>query len=575
MSRSPTSQIDLEQSLKVISPDLWKRLNGVKDAVEKVWKKPYLHWYTDHGPQHSRRVIGLIGQILCPLCLDYLSRHENDFPLSDYELYILLAACYLHDIGMQDLKVDERPVDELGPSDWEEIRKRHPQRSLEIILDRTIKPRHRRNIGLGLNESDKDDSLMPIALVSMAHGSEYFEPTVSKLQENLYHPAGKPIRGDLLAALLMMGDEIDLHKSRANLPDDSRAFSPLSLLHNYKQTYVSSIAVQDGRTRLDRQIAVGFLFPPQARDGYGRDLEAWVVNKIEEQVNRTQDILLSATKGQLRWDEKPVVARIRYDEYGEREALPLEVWEVLKGQTKEVPDGITVNKNGEEREEQATGAKPLPDTARPMQVERPDILANELLPKAALKGGYLQIEGQVVRIEKSEVLIGRSRNCDISLSSPSYYKVSSRHARVIWRGKEGFIILDGDGIKASRFGTFVNGKKVDSVSGAVLRDGDYIVLGGLKSSIDTVAESDRSSEDIARLKELLDILRKNLYEFEGRKAKYSLNPPTEIIHGIEHEREEISRLEQELVKQEVLARIARAPEGACVLLFKSEGSRTA
>lgn len=573
MSRSSTTQINLEQSLKMISPDLWERLNGVKNAVKKVWRTPYLHWYTDHGPQHSRRVIDLIGQILCPLCLDYRFRPENDFPLSNYELYILLAACYLHDIGMQDLKVDERSVDELGPSDWEEIRKRHPQRSFEIIRDRTIKPRPRRTIDLGLAESDDDDSLMPIAFVSMAHGSEYFESAVRTLQENRYHPGGKPIRGDLLAALLMMGDEIDLYKSRANLPDDSIRYPPLSLLHHYKHYYISSVAVQDGKSPLDRQIAMGFLFPPEAQDSYDRDLVAWVVNKIKEQANRTQDILLSSTKGQLRWDEhKPVVAEIRYDEYGEREALPDEVWEVLQWQLKEVPSGNSVHKNGEEREEQAAGAKPLSDTARPVQAEQPDILANELLPKAVK--GYLQVEGQVVQIEKSKVLIGRSRDCDISLRKTSYYRVSSRHARIIWK-EEGFIILDGDSIKASRFGTFVNGKKVDSVSGIVLRDGDYIVLGGLKSSIETVAEPDRSSEDIARLEELIDIHKKNLYEFERRKAQYGLNPPIEIIHSIEHEREEISRLEQELIKQESPAKITEATEGACVLLFRSEGNTTA
>lgn len=351
MSRSSTSQIDLEQELRRISPDLSERLDGVRKAVNKVWEVPYLHWYTDHGPQHSRRVVDLIGQILCPLCLDYLSRREKNFPLSDYELYILLAACYLHDIGMQDLKVDGRSVDKLGPSDWEEIRKRHPQRSFEIIRDRTIKPRQRHTIDLGLTESDKDDSLMPIALVSMAHGSEYFESAVRTLQKNLYYPAGKPIRGDLLAALLMMGDEIDLHKSRANLPDDSKAFSPLCLLHHYKHTYVSSIAVKDGKSPLDRQMVVGFLFPPQARGSYDEDIEAWVVGKIEEQANRTQDILLGATKGQLRWDEKPVMTKIRYDEYDEREALPFEVWEVLKSWLKKVPGSVSADKEVAEARE--------------------------------------------------------------------------------------------------------------------------------------------------------------------------------------------------------------------------------
>lgn len=574
MSRNSTPPINLEQSLKTISPDLWERLNGVKNAVKKVWKTPYLHWYTDHGPKHSERVIDLIGQILRPLYPDYLSRRENDFPLSDYELYILLAACYLHDIGMQDLKVDGRSVDELGPSDWEEIRRRHPQRSFEIIRDRTIKPRRRRTIDLGLAESDEDDSLIPIALVSMAHGSEYFEAAVHTLQKNLYNPGGKPIRGDFLAALLMMGDEIDLHKSRANLPDDSKAFSPLCLLHHYKHTYVSSIAVQDGKSPLDRRIAVGFLFPPQTEGSYDQHIEAWVVNKIEEQANRTQDILVSATKGQLRWDEKPVVAKILYDEYGEREALPLEVWEVLKGKLEEVPDGITVNKNGEEREGQAARSKPLPDIARSVQAEQPDILANEFLPEAATRG-YLWIEGQAIQIEKSEVLIGRSRVCDISLSSATYYRVSGRHARIAWRGEKGFTLLDGDGIRASTFGTFVNGKKVDNVSGSVLRDGDYIVLGGLKSSIEMVDELGPSNEDVSILKELLDIHRKNIYEFERRKAQYGLNPPIEIMHSIEHERKEISRLEQELIKQESLAKTAEAMEGTCVLLFKSESNGTA
>jgi hypothetical protein len=331
MSRSLTPQIDLEQELRRISPDLSERLEGVRKAVNKVWEVPYLHWYTDHGPQHSRRVIDLISQILYPLC------HENHFPLSDYELYILLAACYLHDLGMQDLKVDERSVDELGPGDWEAIRKGHPKRSFEIIRDRTIKPRPRRTIDLGLAESDDDDSLMPIALVSMAHGSEYFESAVRMLRENLYNPAGKSIRGDLLAALLMMGDEIDLHKSRANLPGDSKTFSPLCLLHHYKHTYISSVAVQDGNSRLDRQVVIGFLFPPQAEGSYDQHIEAWVVSKIVEQANRTQDILLRATKGQLRWDEEPVVANIRYDRHSERETLPPKIWKVLKLQLKKTP----------------------------------------------------------------------------------------------------------------------------------------------------------------------------------------------------------------------------------------------
>lgn len=482
MSRISTLQINLEQSLRRISPDLSERLDGVRKAVNKVWKVPYLHWYTDHGPQHSRRVIDLIGQILHPLCLDRLSRYENDFPLSDYELYILLAACYLHDIGMQDLKVDERSVDELGPSDWEEIRKRHPQRSFEIIRDRTVKPRHRRTIDLGLAESDDDDSLMPIALVAMAHGSEYFESAVRTLQENRYHPAGKPIRGDLLAALLIMGDEIDLHKSRANLPDDSKAFSPLCLLHHYKHTYVSSVAVQDGKSPLDRQIIVDFLFPPQAQDSYDRDLVAWVVNKIKEQANRTQDILLSSTKGRLRWDErKPVVAEIRYDEYGEREALPPRVQKVLGKQLQklDMEEGPLTD---------STWLQPIVPPAPPSErVTVSPIEAATPLDRTDSIRGYLWLwengeRTHKFRLDKPLTLIGRSSKCDLRIKR-EYYNVSGRHARVERRANV-FVIFDGDGTRNSMFGTFVNGEKIDGVSGKVLKSGDRIILGGLEQGGD-------------------------------------------------------------------------------------------
>jgi hypothetical protein len=493
MSGSPTSQIDLEQVLGRMSSDLSERLDGVRKALNKVWRVPYLHWYTDHGPQHSRRVIDLIGQILYPLYVDYLSRHESDFPLSDYELYILLAACYLHDIGMQDLKVDERSVDELGPSDWEEIRKRHPQRSFEIIRDRTVKPRHRRTVDLGLAESDEDDSLIPIALVSMAHGSEYFESAVCKLQENLYNPAGKPIHGDFLAALLMMGDEIDLHRSRANLPDDSRRYPPLSLLHHYKHHYVSSVVVQDGKSRLDRQIVVGFLFPPQAQGSYDADLEAWVVKKIEEQAHRTQDILLSATEGQLRWDErKPVVAKIRYDEYGERETLPSQVQKVLREQLQK-RDII---------EETSAGSAWLQPTVPPepplREITVPPIEATtSLRPSAADQApagtpkldrtdsihGCLWLWEHGERkhkfvLDKPSTPIGRSSKCDSRIGR-EYYNVSGRHARVE-RKANTFVIFDGDGTGNSTFGTFVNGEKIDGVSGKVLKDGDRIILGGLE-----------------------------------------------------------------------------------------------
>jgi len=280
---------------------------------------------------HSQRVNGLIAQILFPLYQDYwlYGRRREDLPLSDYELYILMAAGYLHDIGMQDLNLNGRPVDALTPKDHAEIRERHPLRSFEIIRDRTIEPRARRVIELGLAESDRDDSLMPIAIVAKAHGSRYFDEAVVELQKDIYRPGGRSVRADLLAALLMIGDEIDLHRSRANLPDDMVEFSPLSLLHHYKHAYIASVDVESGRASGDRRIMIGFLFPTEAKSRYAQAMQTWVLKKIEREVTRTQDILIRSTGGKLRWDERcAVLSTIHYDE--SREPLLPEVQEALR-----------------------------------------------------------------------------------------------------------------------------------------------------------------------------------------------------------------------------------------------------
>lgn len=69
-------------------------LCSLRSALEQLWSfKPLVQDYTQHDLDHSKRLIRYIHQLLdCNGGVDELSVEE---------LYVLLAAAYLHDIGMQ------------------------------------------------------------------------------------------------------------------------------------------------------------------------------------------------------------------------------------------------------------------------------------------------------------------------------------------------------------------------------------------------------------------------------------------------------------------------------------------
>jgi hypothetical protein len=292
---------------------LWVRFTHIKDIAHRIWQPVRLRWYTDHGPEHSERIVRLIGQIVQPLYDDL------EAPFSRYELFVLLVACYLHDIGMQDLRLDGKSSDELGPKDYEEIRRQHPERSAEIIIKQTLHLEGQ-DFSLGL---ERDQLLRAIALVSKAHGTEFFDEAIVHLQSAPIWPSvGEKIRGDVLAALLMMGDELDLHQSRVtSLFDPYTArfeeFPPVSLLHIHKHHYITNIQVADGNIKRQRLIKLGFTFPPNS-DQYADRLTAWVVNKLVEQCEKTQPYLRMLG---LMWESSISVDR-RLDDLGIQNPLP-------------------------------------------------------------------------------------------------------------------------------------------------------------------------------------------------------------------------------------------------------------
>jgi hypothetical protein len=231
---------------------------------------------------------------------------EGPQALNRSELFVLLASAYLHDIGLQDFRLDDgRGYEQLGIADYELVRSRHPERTKELIVSRALSLDPGRD-QFRIDIDDELQYLLPIALVSQGHGSSYFELSVDELRSGDFAPENLPLRGALLTALLLYADELDLHEDRASFPAEM-ALSPLSALHHHINHYVTRVWVGAGETTRLRRVHLSFAFP-QGSDEYQGDVRLYVVSKLASQATRVNPVLRRDTDGYL--ELEPVI-RVR------------------------------------------------------------------------------------------------------------------------------------------------------------------------------------------------------------------------------------------------------------------------
>ncbi|MGD0278498.1 MAG: tetratricopeptide repeat protein [Smithella sp.] len=217
--------VDLEQILKEKNESLYNVLNDIEKFSRNVWKERLLPWFTNHNTDHSKEIIHLLGQILSPL-IDH-----PDF-LTDHELFILLVSAYLHDIGMQNLKVSDYPVDALTAIQYDLIRKRHAEESYNIITKKVMV-----RDDFYLPKSLNEDYVYPIALVSKGHSTPLFVNVIDELKSNPLTPMNRPFRGELLTAHVTVQNgtiEITL-----NFPNNAETYQ-----HMFKQLIEDKLTKQ-------------------------------------------------------------------------------------------------------------------------------------------------------------------------------------------------------------------------------------------------------------------------------------------------------------------------------------------
>jgi len=306
----------LENDCKDQGLDLFDRYKRIVVSSRMIWKQPRLLWFTDHSIDHSERIILILGQILDNL-------HTTQNRLSPHELYILLASCYLHDIGMQNMIINNKPYELFDYHDFEYIRTHHPVRAYDLIINRSIASTR----GEFTVDIDPDPRyLFPIALICKGHGTRYFDESCTELSKLPYQPRMIPIRGSLLCALLMMADELDLNIERAKFPEDMQ-LSPIASLHNHINSYVANCMVKNGRTSKEKTIEISFLFPENS-ELYATAVSKWVSRKLFAQMQKTQMIIEENTNGELSW-AFPIQILEETDTRHFQRKLPIESQEIL------------------------------------------------------------------------------------------------------------------------------------------------------------------------------------------------------------------------------------------------------
>lgn len=279
----------LLQILRDQNCDLYTDLNKIIVFCKDIWKNKLMIWYTNHDHKHSEEIIFILDQILYPL-----SKYEKDF-LNTYELFMLLSSAYLHDIGMQSSKIEKIPFDMLTTDHHCKIRKRHAEESHKIIMRSTLNSIKRDDIRL----PQIDEEFIPfIANICMGHSTDFIDTVNEKFCTTFKSVKNEDIRGQLLASLLLIADELDLTRKRVDMSLlQGIELSPISKVHWYKHYYTQKVRI------INKTINIDLVFPSKS-EGYSYLFENLIRNKLNDQIKQVNPILSSSTNGLLSFNEK-------------------------------------------------------------------------------------------------------------------------------------------------------------------------------------------------------------------------------------------------------------------------------
>ena len=216
-------------------------LDLIRKNAENVHKDRVLIDFTDHGIEHSERMINLLEK----LGKDNIFSNKKTVGLNETEVFILLAAIYLHDIGMQISEESklENFARETGIS-YDKCNK-----------DEFIRKNHHLLSGYWIACNIKSNEMLPevyagdrelgklIQLVVESHGIDFLNEMEYSKE---YSYKGQEIRLKVLCILLSLADSLDCDCRRVDIEKVKYTeINEFSQIHWWKHYYVDSVLIKN------------------------------------------------------------------------------------------------------------------------------------------------------------------------------------------------------------------------------------------------------------------------------------------------------------------------------------------
>jgi hypothetical protein len=297
--------IKLPNSLDISDTSLTTSLSRVYEYALEILAHPIDIYFTDHTIEHSQRILTLIGKLL--------DLNSKNIVLNDTEKYVLVSSFFLHDIGMQYESIEYHP---------------DARRQTHHLISKDIVRKEFKEIGLIRDYVDI------ISSVIEGHRGD-IEPEKHAPQS---FGTCLTVRSDLLAALLYLGDELDITYERVDISKRKRLrYSDYSSVHFFKHLYVQAVDIDD-----DRCIKIVFRFPPGRKDQYDLLFRRLVCKKLHSCIEDITPILQDKYDVVVAFRDKD----IKVVDSSTVELMPVDIYNLAYGESHGIRNFQFIDKLG-------------------------------------------------------------------------------------------------------------------------------------------------------------------------------------------------------------------------------------
>ena len=267
----------LYNKLSQLDDELARQFDRIYEEAFKIWDEQHLRQFTIHGKKHTDQVERNLDSLTAPI-------QNSEKPLSAEEIFVLLSACCLHDIGMQ--------------LDVPDARAKHAQYSYELILNSSaqIGPELRR-VTLTITDNNKRRA---IALVARAHWTDF----ALRLDSESFISDNESGRLRLLGLLLAMADLLDISPVRARYFRSLHRLydlDPVSELHQKMHDLVRGFRIRPPNPTIDLALQFQLEWSDDSQIVY--ELSDWIMKWFHSQWRQIRPALYEESGGLIGWTQ--------------------------------------------------------------------------------------------------------------------------------------------------------------------------------------------------------------------------------------------------------------------------------